>query len=89
MPREEQERLLGYYTVYRKELARLLDEGEAGRFAVIKGDLVAHVWDTVADAMQAGTLFIGPQQFAVYQIKPQDMGRLALGEEATRSPCPQ
>jgi len=89
MSNEEQQRLLSYLNVYRKELARLLSEGEAGRFAVIKGDAVAHVWDTADDAMQAGTLLIGPGQFAVYQIKLQDVDRLALGEEVKRSPCPQ
>jgi hypothetical protein len=37
-------------TVYRQELSRLLEEGEAGKFALIQGDQVVCVWDTYRDA---------------------------------------
>jgi hypothetical protein len=89
LPREEQKRKIDYLFVYRKELPRLLGEGQAGRFAVIKDHEVAHVWDTADDAIQAGTLLIGSDQFAVYQVKPQDVGRLAWGENTKEAPCPQ
>ena len=89
LPREEQKRMIDYLRTYRKELPRLLDEGEAGRFAVIKGNKVAHVWDTADDAIQAATLLIGTDQFAVYQVKPQDLDRLDWGENAKEPPCPQ
>jgi hypothetical protein len=89
LPRKEQQRLVDYLHVYRKELPRLLDEGEAGRFAVIKDREVAHVWDTADDAIQAGNLLIGMDQFAVYQIKPQDIDRLAWVENTTEAQCPQ
>ena len=89
LPREEQERMIGYLLAYRKELPRLLGEGEAGRFAVVKDDVVAHVWDTADDALQAATLLIGTDKFAVYQVKPQDVDRLAWGEKTKESPCPQ
>ena len=88
MPRTEQERMVGYLLAYRKALPRLLEEGEAGRFAVIAGDAVAHVWDTADDAMQAASLLIGADRFAVYQVKPQDVDRLACGKEAEAGPCP-
>src|SRR5262249_33566582 len=86
--KEEQERMLAYLAAYRKELPRLLHEGEIGRFAVIKGDQAVHVWDTADDAMQAATLLIGPGQFAIYQVKLQDAERLAL-DEATEASCPR
>jgi len=89
LPREEQKRMMDYLSAYRKELPRLLGEGEAGRFAVIKGHEVVHVWDTADDAIQAGTLLIGTDQFAVYQVKPQDVDRLAWGENAKEPACPQ
>ena len=82
LPVEEQRRLIGYLHVYRKELPRLLKEGEAGRFAVIKDQEVVHVWDTTDDAMQAATLLIGPGQFAVYQVKDKDVDRLACSENS-------
>jgi len=82
LPVEEQRRLIGYLHVYLKELPRLLEEGEAGRFAVIKDHEVVHVWDTADDAMQAATLLIGPGQFAVYQVKDKDVDRLACSENA-------
>ncbi len=81
LPREEQERMLGYLVTYRKELPRLLSAGETGRFAVIQGEGAAHVWDTADDAMQAATLLIGEGRFAVYQIRPQDLDRLSGTEE--------
>ncbi len=89
LPGEEQKRMIDYLAVYRKELRRLIGQGEAGRFAVIKGQNVAHVWDTADDAIQAATLLIGSDQFAVYQVKPQDVDRRAWGENTKEAPCPQ
>ena len=85
LPVEEQQRLIGYLHAYRKELPRLLKEGEAGRFAVIQNDEVVHVWDTADDAMQAATLLIGPGQFAVYQVKENDVVRLACSEDSGKA----
>ncbi len=39
---------------YFRELPRLLEEGDEGRFALIKGDQVISIWDTFGDAYQAG-----------------------------------
>lgn len=89
MPHEEQKRLMDYLSIYRKELPRLIEQGEAGRFAVIECQNVAHVWDTAEDAFQAATLLIGGDQFAVYQVKLQDAARL-LGDETTKdATCPR
>ena len=89
LPREEQKRMIDYLHAYRKELPRLLDEGEAGRFAIFKGHEVVHVWDTAEDAIQAATLLLGTNQFAVYQVKPQDVDRLAWSENTKDPSCPQ
>jgi hypothetical protein len=43
-------------TFYR-ELSRLLDEGEAGRFAVVRGAQVVSIWDTYRDELAR---FFGP-----------------------------
>jgi hypothetical protein len=39
---------------YFRELPRLLDDGQAGRFVLVKGDATYGVWDTQRDAIQAG-----------------------------------
>lgn len=53
---------------YEREKARLLAEGEAGRFAVIHGDEVASVWDTYRDASQAGAERFGLGTYMIKQI---------------------
>jgi hypothetical protein len=40
--------------VYMREMPRLLRDSEEGRYALISGDQVLSVWDTYADALQAG-----------------------------------
>ncbi len=39
---------------YLRELPRLLEEGHAGRHALVKGDVILSIWDTQGDAIQAG-----------------------------------
>jgi asparagine synthetase B (glutamine-hydrolysing) len=53
---------------YRRELTRLLREGEVGRFALVHGDAVVSVWDTRRDAVQAGRDKFGAASFLVQQI---------------------
>ena len=90
MLHEEQKRIIDYLIAYRKELPRrLLAEGEAGRFVVIKDHEAAHIWDTADDAFQAATLLIGTDQFAVYQIKQTDLDRLNWDENTKERRCPQ
>ena len=43
------------YQTYRREVARLLAEGHDGRWALIKGDEVFGVFDTLDEARAEGT----------------------------------
>jgi hypothetical protein len=54
---------------YRRELPRLLAEGEEGRFALVKGDQLIAVWDTFDDAYQAGRLLYGLEVFLAQPIE--------------------
>jgi hypothetical protein len=54
---------------YQRELERLIQEGEGGRFALIYGDEVVSVWDTYRDAIQTGYDRFGLQPFMVKQIR--------------------
>jgi len=56
---------------FRRELPRLLAEGEANRFAVLKRDEVVCVWDTQRDALQAARLRFGLEPFAVAKVDPR------------------
>ncbi len=62
---------------YGRELSRLLEEGEAGRFAVLHGDQLISTWDTYRDALQYGYERFGDQPFMVQQIDARDRERLA------------
>jgi hypothetical protein len=75
---EQWERALRDLATYRRELPRLLQEGHAGRYALIKNDQVISVWDTVGDALQAAAERFGPEPVATYKINPLDVDRLAL-----------
>jgi hypothetical protein len=65
---------------YRREVARLLAEGHAGRHVLIKGELVVSIWDTQRDALQAGRDRFGLDDIAVVRIDPRDPERLRLIE---------
>lgn len=56
------------FDTYGRELPKLLEDGEAGRFAVIQGDKVFSTWDTYRDALQYGYERFGDQPFMVQQI---------------------
>ena len=75
---EQWERALRDLATYRRELPRLLQEGQAGRYALIKNDQVVSVWDTVVDALQAAAERFGPEPVATYKINPLDVERLTL-----------
>ena len=75
---EQWERALRDLATYRRELPGLLQEGHAGRYALIKNDQVVSVWDTVGDALQAAAERFGPEPVATYKINPLDVDRLAL-----------
>jgi hypothetical protein len=75
------------YAAYLRALPRLVEEGEAGRWALIRGDLVHSVWDTCGDARQAGYLLFGVDSpFLAYQIDAADREALSSGVDGARLP---
>src|SRR5579864_412089 len=42
------------WQAFKREVARLVNEGQIGKFAVFKGDRLEGVWDTLSLADQAG-----------------------------------
>lgn len=63
---------------YRRELPRLLQEGHAGKYAIIRDDHVLSIWDTIGDALEAAGELFGLEPVATYQINPLDIERFAL-----------
>jgi hypothetical protein len=73
---------------YLRELPRLLTEGHAGRYALIKGDDVVSVWDTQRDVLQAGYDRFDLDPFTVKKIDPRDPERLAAIRSKVSAACP-
>ena len=63
---------------YLRELPRLLEEGEEGRHALIKGGEILSIWDTENDAIQAGRQKFGLDPIFVKMIDERDIQRFAL-----------
>jgi hypothetical protein len=61
---------------YRRALPRLLAEGQAHRFVLIKGDEVISVWDTSDEAYQAGCERFGNGPFLAQPVDPRDLTRV-------------
>jgi hypothetical protein len=83
LPRNGQGRSVTLET-YRRELSRLLREGHAGRYALIKNDQVLSIWDTVGDALQAAGERYGMEPVATCKINPLDIERFALLDSQMR-----
>ena len=47
------------WTLFCRELPRLLNEGHRGRYALVKAGHDVTVWDTLRDAIHAGDLLYG------------------------------
>jgi hypothetical protein len=73
---------------YLRELPRLLAEGHAGRHALVKDNDVLSVWDTQADAIQAGCERFGIEPIFVKTIDPRDPERFALLNGQKDLSCP-
>lgn len=58
---------------YRRELPRLLAEGQEGRFVLIRGNQVAGVWNTFDDACQAGHAQFGLEPFLAQPVDARDL----------------
>jgi hypothetical protein len=76
------------FAAYLRELPRLLAEGHAGRYALLKGDEVLSVWDTQRDVLQAGYERFGLEPFTVKKIDPHDPERLAAIRATEAAICP-
>jgi hypothetical protein len=74
--------------VYLRELPRLLEEGHAGRYALIMGDEVISIWDTQTDVLQAGYERFDIGAFTVKKIDPRDPARVAAILAREKSACP-
>jgi hypothetical protein len=72
---------------YRREFGRLLQDGHARRWALLKGDHLISVWDTRGDALQYGYERFGSEPFAVKLIDPRDAERLAHVSLDGVAPC--
>ncbi|MBM4069320.1 MAG: hypothetical protein FJ271_10290 [Planctomycetes bacterium] len=85
IPPEQWERALDDLETYRRELPRLLKDGHANRYALIKSGQVVSVWDTEGDALQAANERFGAEPVATYKINPLDVARFshvrAIGKE--------
>jgi hypothetical protein len=53
---------------YKREVARLIAEGNEGRFVLIKGDDTIGLWDSFWEAVDAGRKQFGMVPFAVHQV---------------------
>jgi hypothetical protein len=74
---------------YRRELPRLLEEGQEGRFILLLGSQILSLWDTCGDALQAGYERFGPDgRFVVKLIDPRDRERFSQLDAEGKLPCP-
>jgi hypothetical protein len=75
---------------YRRELPRLLAEGQGGRYALIKGDAILSISNTWGDANQVGLDRFGLDEvFCVQKIDAQDQERFALLDAWLAAQCPR
>jgi hypothetical protein len=77
---------------YLRELPRLLEQGQAWRYGLIKGDEVLGIWEEQGDAIQAGRERFGLDPIFIKRIDPRDPQRFALLqrqlEKSEKSSCP-
>jgi hypothetical protein len=57
------------WRTFKREVYPLLNAGNRGRFALIKGEQVVSVWDTLRDALQAGRERFGKEPFFVQEVQ--------------------
>lgn len=74
---------------YVRELPRLLQEGEAGRYVVLHGDHIHGVWDTHRDAMLYGSERFPPDQpYLAQQIDSRYLEPFRRFLEEINAECP-
>src|SRR5205809_1077338 len=57
------------WKTFKREVFRLVNDGEIGKFAVLKGEQLVGVWDTLSDAELAGRRQFGDAPFLVQEIQ--------------------
>jgi hypothetical protein len=60
------------WETYRREVARLLAEGNEGRYVLIKGQQIIGIWDTREDASMMGHKLFLFQSFLIHQIQERE-----------------
>jgi hypothetical protein len=60
--------LAAEWNCYRREVGRLIAEGNEGRFVLIKGEQIIGIWDTEREAHIEGARRFLMQSFFVHQI---------------------
>ena len=73
---------------YRQALPGLLTKGQAGRFALIKGEKILGIWIDQSEALEAGRQQFGLEPIAVKRIDPRDVDLFARMEAAKGAACP-
>jgi hypothetical protein len=84
-PPKAAELLATEIATFQRELPRLLSAGEQRRWALVHGDEVAGIWDTFADAVEAGYDRFGLDPFLVQQVASEEH---AAQHPWQRSGCP-
>jgi hypothetical protein len=57
------------WNTYRQEVGRLLAEGNANRWVLLKGEQLLGIWDTQEEALTAGYQRFLRQPFLVHQVQ--------------------
>jgi hypothetical protein len=70
------ERIVTEMETYYRELPRLLEEGHAGKIALVQGAEVS-IWDTTDDALQYAAEKYGLRPTIAQPIDERDLDRLA------------
>jgi len=73
---------------YLRELPRLLAEGHAGHYVLIKGDEIVGIWNAQEDAIEAGRERFGLEPIFVKKVDPRDPERFALVFAQKDASCP-
>jgi hypothetical protein len=60
------------WNYYRREVGRLLAEGQEGRFVLIKGEAIIGIWDTHAEAKAAALKKYLMQPCLIHQVRSRE-----------------
>ena len=83
-PAEPGSRITHEWETYRREVGRLLAEGQEGRFALIKADQILGLFDTCDEARAAGARRFLLEPYLIQQVRSRE----PLHHHARYRPCP-